>query len=44
MTGEQLAQRAWQWLTPHLTGARLELIRLVESRDLFYDYREGQPA
>lgn len=40
-TGEQLAQKAWQLLMPHLTGARLELVRLVESRDLCYEYGEA---
>lgn len=44
MTGEQLAQRAWQLLAPHLTGARLELVRLVESRDLFYEYSGNGPV
>lgn len=44
MTGEQLAQRAWQLLAPHLTGARLELVRLVESRDLFYEYGGNGPV
>lgn len=44
LTGEQLAQRAWQWLMPHLTGTRLELVRLVESRDLFYEYGGNGPV
>ncbi|MGE3154951.1 MAG: 6-carboxytetrahydropterin synthase [Nitrospiraceae bacterium] len=44
MTGEQLAQRAWHLLTPSLSGAQLELVRLVESRDLFYDYSGDQPS
>jgi 6-pyruvoyltetrahydropterin/6-carboxytetrahydropterin synthase len=44
MTGEQLVQRVWQLLAPHLTDARLEQVRLVESRDLSYEYRESRPV
>ena len=44
LTGEQLAQQTWHLLAPHLTGAQLEQVRLVESRDLSYEYREDRPV
>ena len=37
-TGEELTRAVWDLILPHLHGARLEQVRLIESRDLAYEY------
>lgn len=36
--GEELARMVWDELSPHLAGAPLERVKLIESRDLAYDH------
>ncbi len=37
-TGEELARAIWYLIVPHLAGVRLEEVKLIESRDLSYEY------
>jgi 6-pyruvoyltetrahydropterin/6-carboxytetrahydropterin synthase len=38
MTGEQLVEYIWKQLAPSLTSGRLSNVRLVQSRDLSFEY------
>lgn len=38
LTGEELAKTAWEVLAPHLPDGSLERVRLIQSRDLTYEY------
>ncbi len=38
VTGEQLAERIWQSVQPGITQGRLTNVRLIQSRDLSFDY------
>lgn len=37
-TGEEVTQAIWDLIVPHLHGVRLEQIKVIESRDLAYEY------
>jgi 6-pyruvoyltetrahydropterin/6-carboxytetrahydropterin synthase len=40
MTGEQLVEYIWKQLAPSLTSGRLSNVRLVQSRDLSFEYAD----
>lgn len=40
LTGEELAKAAWVLLAPHVPDGSLERVRLIQSRDLTYEYAE----
>jgi len=39
VTGEQLVERIWTLLVPTIPSGKLSTVRLVQSRDLSFEYK-----